>query len=642
MPLTPAPPGSWVPERHGREPDPVGQPRPDGGAERRQRPRRSWGVVAAITATYVGIAVAAYANVLFSGSRLPVCACGDQVQEVWFLRWPIYALSHGRNPFFTSWLNYPHGVNLAINTTALLLGVASAPLQLLVGTVTTYDVLLTLALAASALSMCLVLRRWVTSWWAAFAGGLLYGFSPFMIGEGEGHLFLTAAFIPPLVLAVLDDILVRRRLPARRAGVLLGGLVVAQYFISAEVLVMTTIAAACGIVVLAVANRREVRHRFRHALVAGTYAVAVAIVILAYPLWFTLVGPQHIVGPPHALSDLARYPGDLLGAVVPTHFEHFAPAALKVRGDALTGGNPGENGLYLGVPLVAVLAVLTWRFRRSRPLVFFAAMVVVLFVLALGPTLTIDGHDTHVPLPLAIVHHVPLLQDVMAVRFALLVQLCAAAALAIGLDLLAGAQRARWTTRPACRARSTVLPVIVGALSLLPLVPQLPYAGKPTDVPSFYASSARRRIPRGSVVLAYPYPVGSELVSMLGQVTAGMRFKLIGGNAFVPGPNGRTTFGPDLLAPTQVQAILYNTYAPSPTGPPSNLAHYPPLNAGVEANLRTFLTVYRVSTVVVDPVGVNPAGALRYLSATLGAGQRSGGVVVWFDVPRLLQGRRAP
>ncbi len=597
----------------------------------------------AITAAYVGLAVAAYANVLFVGNRLPVCACGDQVQEVWFLRWPVYALSHGRNPLFTSWLNFPHGANLAINTTALLLGVASAPFQLLVGTVTTYDVLLTLALAASALSMCLVLRRWVTSWGAAFVGGLLYGFSPFMIGEGDGHLFLTASFVPPLVLAVLDDVLVRQRLPARRAGVLLGGLLVVQYFISAEVLVMTTIAAACGVVVLAGTNRREVRDHLRHALAAGAYAALVAAVVLAYPLWFSVFGPQHIVGPPHALSDLARYPGDLLGPVVPTYFQHFAPAALKARGDALTGANPGENGLYLGVPLLAVLAVLTWRFRRSRPLVFFATMVVVVFVLALGPTLTIDGHDTHVPLPLAIVHKVPLLQDIMAVRFALLMQLCAAAALAIGLDLLASSRRPQRTaTRSEHRVRGTVLPVLVGAVALLPLVPQLPYAGEPIDVPSFYASSAVDHIPRGSVVLAYPYPVGSQLVSMLGQVEAGMRFKLIGGYAFVPGPNGRSTFGPDLLAPTQVQAILYNTYAPSATGPPSDLTHYPPLNAGVEANLRTFLTVYHVSAVVVDPIGVNPAGTLRYLSATLGPGRRSGGVVVWFDVPRLLQVHGAP
>ncbi len=596
-----------------------------------------------VAVLYSGLAAVAYAPVLFSANRLPACACGDQVQEVWFLRWPVYALAHGRNPLFTSWLNYPHGANLAINTTALLLGVLSAPLQLVIGSVRTFDVLLALALATSALSMCLVLRRWVTSWAATFAGGLLYGFSPFMIGEGSGHLFLTAAFVPPLVLAVLDDVLVRRHLSARRGGLLLGGLLVAQYFISAEVLAMTAITTACGVVVLAAANRHVVRDHLRHALVAGFLASLVALVVLAYPLWFSILGPQHIVGPPHALADLARYPGDLLGPVVPTSFQHFAPGALQLHGDRLTGSNPAENGLYLGVPLLAVLAMLTWRFRRSRPLVFFSTMVVVVFVLALGPTLTIDGHDTRVPLPLAIVRHVPLLQDVMAVRFALLMQLCAAAALAIGLDLWTRDRR-KLQAAPgwALRTRVVVPPFLVGVVALLPLVPQLPYAGEPTDVPAFWTSPAVDRIPAGTAVLTYPYPVGTELLSMLGQVEAGMRFKLIGGSVFVPGPNGRSMFGPNLLAPTQVQAILYNTYSPSPTGPPSDLAHYPPVNPSVEANLRTFLTAYHVSTVIVDPVGTNPAGVLRYLATVLGPGKRTGGVVAWFDIPRLLQVQRSP
>ncbi|MDA8275753.1 MAG: hypothetical protein M0029_10315 [Actinomycetota bacterium] len=615
---------------------------PRADARTRQPSLRRAGPVAVIAIVYLGLAAVAYDHVLFSANRLPVCACGDQVQEVWFLRWPVYALGHGRNPLFTTWLNYPHGANLAINTTALLLGVVSAPLQLLIGSVRTFDVLLALALAASALAMCLVLRRWVDTWGAAFAGGLLYGFSPFMIGEGEGHLFLTAAFVPPLVLAVLDDVLVRRQLSARRGGLLLGGLLVIQYFISAEVLVMTVIVAACGVVVLAVANRHEVHDHVRHALVAGAFTVLVVTVVLAYPLWFSVLGPQHVVGPPHALAGLARYPGDLLGPVVPTSLQHVAPAALQASGDKLVGASPSENGLYLGVPLLTVLAALTWRFRRTRPLVFFTTMVVVVFVLALGPTLTVNGHDTHLPLPLAIVRHVPFLQDVMSVRFALFMQLSAAAALAIGLDQWARNRRKlRAVPNRATRPRIDLSSVLIGAVALVPLVPQVPYAGAPTDVPAFWASTAVDRIPAGSAVLTYPYPRGAQRASMLGQVAADMRFKLLGGSVFVPGHDGRSVPGPDLLEPTQVQAIFYNTYAPSPVGPPGDLALYPPVDPGVEANLRTFLTAYHVSTVVVDPIGANPAGVLRYLAATLGPGARMGGVVVWFDVPHLLAAHRS-
>ena len=51
-----------------------------------------------------------------SSTQITGCACGDQVQEVWFLAWPSYALTHGHNLFVTTWMNYPKGVNLATNT----------------------------------------------------------------------------------------------------------------------------------------------------------------------------------------------------------------------------------------------------------------------------------------------------------------------------------------------------------------------------------------------------------------------------------------------------------------------------------------------------------------------------------------------
>ncbi len=612
-------------------------------ARRRPSGGRRWLPIVVVSVVYLVLATFAYAHTAFAGgSRLPICACGDQVQEVWFLRWPMYAIAHGLNPLFTTWMNYPGGANLALNTSAPLLGMVSIPLQLTVGPVATYNLLLVLALASSALSLCLVLRRWISSWGARFAGGLLYGFSAYMVGQGNGHLFLTAAFIPPLVLLVLDEIVVRRRYPPRRLGLMAGVLVIAQYLISPEVLAMTAIIAACGLVVLAIFNRGEVRAVLPGLAVAGAYCASLAAVVLAYPIWFSLAGPQHVIGPPHRLSDLARYPGDLLGPILPTSSQHFGTAALRLRGNGLSGGSPVENGLYLGIPLLAVLATLTWVFRRSRLLLFFGAMAVVSFVLALGPRLTIDGHDTGIRLPFTVLRHVPMIQSIEPVRFSLFVQLFAGATLALGLDLLVrrlhgGASERKGTPRRFLRV--TVPALVVGAVALLPLVPQLPYAGAPTDVPAFYSGPGVQRIPAASVVLAYPYPVTPTVQAMLGQAVAGMRFKLVGGDAFVPGADGRSTFGPPVLPPSVVQAIFYNAYAPSPVGPPSRLGEYPPINPGTVGGLRTFLVRYDIGTVVIDPVGVNPGAALRYVTATLGPGQRVGGVVVWYGVPRLLRTR---
>ena len=186
----------------------------------------------------------------------------------------------------------------------------------LAGPVATYNVLLRLAFALSAFSLCLVLRRWTTWWPAAFVGGLVYGFSPYMVGQGLGHLMLVFVPLPPLILLVLHGIVVRRRRPAWQSGVALGLLAAAQYFISPEVLLSTALAAAVAVVVTAVARRREVRSAAGHVARALAWAAVVAAPLLAYPGWMALAGPQHVIGPPHPLADLARYPGDVLGTVV--------------------------------------------------------------------------------------------------------------------------------------------------------------------------------------------------------------------------------------------------------------------------------------------------------------------------------------
>ena len=48
--------------------------------------------------------------------RLVGCACGDPVQQAWFLGWLPWAMLHGHNLFFTNWMEYPPGVNLSNNT----------------------------------------------------------------------------------------------------------------------------------------------------------------------------------------------------------------------------------------------------------------------------------------------------------------------------------------------------------------------------------------------------------------------------------------------------------------------------------------------------------------------------------------------
>jgi hypothetical protein len=583
----------------------------------------------------------------FATTRIPECACDDQVQHVWFLSWPVYALAHGHNLFYSGWIDQPTGMNLSINTSMPLLGILGAPVTVLLGPVATYNALLRLGFALSALAMCLVLRRWTRWWPAAFVGGLVYGFSPYMVGHGLGHLNLVFVPLPPLILLTLHEIVVRRRRPAWRAGLVLGVLAVAQYLISPEILLLTAISGGIALLLSAAARHREVPGAARHVAAALATAVAFTGVLVAYPVWVGIGGPQHVIGPPNLLRTLALYPGDVLGAVVPTELLHVGPSHLVAVGDRLSGGSLSENGMYLGIPLLVTLAAFTIAFRRRSILVLCVAVGACTWLLSLGPRLTVDRHTTAVRLPFDALYHLPFVQDMLPIRFSLMTVLFAAGAFAVGLDMLrdriaggpaavaSGTGPAHRSRRPRTRAHrlaGSAVAVLVAVVVCGSLLPRAPYPMVPTDTPSLFTSPAVDRIPAGSVVLTYPYPVDPVLQGMLDQSVAGMRFKITGGYGFIPGPDGTSIFGPRTLEPPQLQELFYAAYA----GGPTEAAELPPYPSSLPA-IRSYLTTYGISTVVLHRAGADPGVVVRYLTPLLGAPTHVGGVTEWFDVPARLR-----
>jgi hypothetical protein len=140
---------------------------------------------------------------------------GDTAIFIWFLRWVPYALQHGRDLLVTHHLNYPDGVNLMWNTSLPLPGLLLAPVTAAWGPVLSFNLLLVLAFALSAWCGYLVIRRFAPGHVAAAVGGLVYGFSPAIRGQSH-HLHMSLAFLVPLMLLAVHEILVRqRRSPSR-------------------------------------------------------------------------------------------------------------------------------------------------------------------------------------------------------------------------------------------------------------------------------------------------------------------------------------------------------------------------------------------------------------------------------------------
>lgn len=573
---------------------------------------------------------------LFAGTwRAPMSSVAGSGTEdigiiVWFLRWLPFALGHGENPLFTTYLNAPDGVNSMWNASMPVAGLAMWPFTSSFGPIFSYNLLVTLAVALSAWCAFLAARRYVESPLAAALAGLLYGFSPYMIAQSQGHLHVTLAFVPPLMLLVFDEIVVRQRRSARRMGLLLGLLAVCQLLLAEELLATEVLAASIGIALLVTLYPQRLPAHRRHLLAAFGVAAAVFIALAAIPIGFQFLGPQHVTG---AVQIRNAYVSDVLGFVVPTAQQQFAPAAA-VRLTEGFSGYASEWDAYLGVPLIAILVFVSVRFW-SRPLVRIAStFLLVLAVLSLGTTLHIAGRWT--PLPVgALALTAPLLRRAIPVRFGLYI-FSASWVLLVAAPILSSALPARlmlyvflfaglllavlvdeWlmaAPTPLSRADGRgLLKGLLIAAALLPLIPRIPFPAEPIAVPSFFTGATVRQLPQGSVALILPYARLANSSAMFWQAASGMRFRMPEAYALLPGPS--------FSSPPTTTASLMQMI---------ELGQEPPaLTDEQRRQVLGDLTTWKVQTIIVGPMA-NRERMVAFFTWLTGTPPRAeGGVYIW-------------
>ena len=606
--------------------------------------RVGWGLPALL---YLGLAALLFSSVWPSPTTLQAGAGGDPQLVLWLLRWFPFALQHGQMPLLTTHLDYPAGVNLMWNTAFIPLAALVAPLTLGPGAVLASNVLLVLSLGLSAWCAFLAIRRYTTSWLAAFLGGLLYGFSPFMVAQALGHPQMTAAFTPPLMLIALDELIVRQRHRAIWLGLALGTIGAIQLLIAEELLATEALIAALGVALLVGMYPGQLRIRAPFVL-RGLGVAAITIIVLAgYPLAVQFFGPQQVHG---SIWGQRLFVSDLLGFIVPSPMQGVRPPFADAITQRFSTGIY-EWDAYLGLPLIAVLVVVARRAHDYRLIQFATLMLISVAALSMGPVIHVAGLITPVPVALfalglpfvagpriarrwliypfiaawAGLTLLPVLNQALPDRLMLYAFLFAGLLFALFIDALPSLRVPRNfppppenISLPRVRGRAGVGGWTTVVLVIVSLIPRLPYPVAPVTVPAFFASAAAQRIPEGSVALIAPYSRQWRAEAMVWQAASGMRFRMPEGDAIVPGPS---------LSPpaSALGSLLVKLEEGTATGPPPEA-----MRPALMADLRH----WDVRTVIVGPMDGRETVAAMFTWLLGRPAEAVGGVEVWWDVGR--------
>ncbi len=470
-----------------------------------------------------------------------VAGSGDPSQALFYLAWLPHAIGAGDNPLFSHDLFAPNGVNLMANTSILLPSLILSPITVLFGPVTSFNLLMLLAPATSALAAYIAIRRHVLWPPACFIGGLVYGFGPFELTDLRfGHFNLTLLAVPVLIFMALEDILVNQQRSFTHDGILLFLAIAAQFFISLEMLAICLVLSVIGVFLLALMAGRKLASHARHALGSIGVAAALSAGALAYPGWFFLDGPRHYLGP------VWPFMGDLVASLRSLVLPHGETPGV--------GFISGGDGDYLGVVLLGVLIIAPLACRSVPMLRFSCIMGAVAVMLSLGYHLHIGNRSTAMALPGLAMEHLPLFDDLVMSRFAAFSDFFIGMAAAIVLDRL---RVVHWPDGGhTYRNGSSQVSLLTAAVIVISLAPNVqgPFPVKNIYLPTAFRSSPITMLSAGSVLLEYPLPSGYDATALTYQAISGIPYRLIGGYGIVPGVDGHPSEQPGANALTELFA----------------------------------------------------------------------------------------
>jgi hypothetical protein len=375
-----------------------------GAGRLRAAAARPWAGELAVLAAFVAAGVAVtWPLATYVTGRLP--ATRDVAVYVWDLWWVAHQIIHLHNPWSTTYMAAPVGLQLAYHTLVPLLGVVMLPVTLAFGPSVAYNLLLIVLPGLCCYAMYRVARLWLPTRVGAIAAGAFFGLSGMLTYQDWYHINIAygTLFLP----VTLEAAVRLRRSPAIGRAVILGAVLACCLLVNQESAVTAVILAALVLVPwLAGSGTLKVALIRLKALAAA----GAACVVVGSPQLIAMIQQTRADG-------TATVPAWLgYTAWVANVNDLFAPSPRLANDPGLAGlghiyyWQTGLENLNTFGVVLSVLAVLgliaSWRRRNAWLL---ALLWLAGTMLALGPVLKVGRHT-----------YVPLAQDWQGVRGSML------------------------------------------------------------------------------------------------------------------------------------------------------------------------------------------------------------------------------
>lgn len=452
-----------------------------------------------IASLYFGMGVLPHLSTRLAGFE------DDPLLFTWVFGWWTFAITHGLNPLWSTYVWAPHGMSIANMTAIPSLAIPLMPLTKLFGALVSYNLCAIYLSALSAWSAYFLCRYLTKQYFVALVGGVLFGFSTYQIGqELGGHLNLLATGVLPLfVLLIIKK--VDNSLSPKRFILWFTLCIVIQLGLSRELLLTSTIS---GVLtwLWAYYLYPEVRAKLR-LLARHIFLCFIIALTITSPYWVTFMTHMSTVSYPPPYEQLGVttqplnfiVPTPITGVNLPAFSNHYWQWFYTFYAYQI------ENGSYIGLPLLTLFLWHTIRHRKQTgklylPLFVFCAVLSLGWTFTWGRTLYI-----HIFMPGGLLYFVPLLSKVLLIR------------LSVFLWLLLAMVLATWLASPSKHKTVKWLWVVLGVVCI---APSFSFAHRP-----WYQKGAyQTQIPATGTITAFAYP--DLALPMLWQLNSHFRFKL--------------------------------------------------------------------------------------------------------------------